>query len=71
MTKRAVTPAKRINDRRRSGVGDNVAFTARPGAGGLGAGKRLSTLVSPSMAQHQYTNRGSRNTRNGSGKKTV
>lgn len=71
MTKKSVKPAKRIDDRRRSGVGDNVAFTARFGASGLGAGKRISALVAPSIAQHQYTNRGARHARNGKGKKAA
>jgi hypothetical protein len=72
MSKRAVTNAKRIDDRRRSGVGDNSPFTAKYGASGLGAGKRVSNLVSPSMAKHQYTNRSvGKTTRNGKGKKTI
>lgn len=73
MTKRSITPAKRIDDRRRSGVGDNSPFTARYGASGLGAGKRVSSLVSPAMAQHQFTNRsvGKSSKSNGKGKKTI
>lgn len=72
MSKRAIKNTKRIDDRRRSGVGDNSPFTARVGAGGLGAGKRISSLVSPSMAQHQYTNRVARSTgANGKGKKAI
>lgn len=73
MSKRAVSSAKRIDDRRRSGVGDNSPFTARYGTSGLGAGKRVSNLVSPSMAAHQYTNRsvGKPNKSNGKGKKTI
>lgn len=70
---RAVKPTKRINDRRRSGVGDNVAFTAaQAGAGGLGAGKRATTLVSRTLTPHQFTNRVARNSlKNGKGKKTI
>ncbi|MFE9834085.1 hypothetical protein ACFYP4_02880 [Streptomyces sp. NPDC005551] len=71
MTKRAIKNTKRIDDRRRSGVGDNSPFTARTGVSGLGAGKRVSSLVGPSMAKHQYTNRGARNSQNGKGKKTI
>jgi hypothetical protein len=73
MTKRAVQQAKRVDDRRRSGVGDNSPFTARYGASGLGAGKRVSSLVSPTMAKHQWTNRsvGTSSKTNGKGKKTI
>lgn len=73
MTKRAVSQAKRIDDRRRSGVGDNSPFTARYGASGLGAGKRVSSLVSPAVAQHQFTNRavGKASKSNGKGRKTI
>ncbi|MFE6739762.1 hypothetical protein [Streptomyces tubercidicus] len=71
MTKRAVQSAKRITDRRRKGVGDNSPFTAKTGGSGLGAGKRVSALVSPAMAQHQFTNRTNRRTSNGKGKKTI
>lgn len=73
MAKRAVQQAKRADDRRKAGNGDNSPFTVRPTAGGLGAGKRVSNLVSPSMTQHQFTNRGGRTTKsgNGKGKKTI
>jgi hypothetical protein len=76
MAKRAAKPTKRIDDRRRSGVGDNVAFTTRAGVGGLGTGTRVSNLVSPVLAQHQFTNRVARNrvtrtVKNGKGKKTI
>jgi hypothetical protein len=54
---RAVKPTKKATDRRRAGVGDNVAFTARVGSGGLGTGQRISNITSPALAQHQYTNR--------------
>lgn len=69
MTKRAAKQPKRADDRRRAGVGDNVAFTVRAGVGGLGAGKRVSNLVSPALALHQFTNRVAK--RNGRGKKTI
>lgn len=68
---RAVKPAKRADDRRRSGVGDNVAFTARPGISGLGAGKRTTTLASRTLTPHQFTNRVARSARNGKGKKIL
>lgn len=68
---RAVKPTKKITDRRRAGVGDNVAFTAKSGISGLGAGKRATTLVSRTLTPHQFTNRVARNRSNGSGKKTI
>lgn len=64
---RAVKPAKRADDRRRKGAGDNVAFTARPSISGLGAGKR-TTLMSRTLTPHQFTNRVARNSM---GKKTA
>lgn len=76
MSKRAVQPTKRITDRRRSGAGDNSAFTVHMGAGGLAAGQRVSNLVAPSMTLHQYTNRAHRtamgtSNANGRGKRTI
>lgn len=75
MTKRAVQPAKRIDDRRRAGAGDNVAFTVRPGAGGLGSGSRASSITPPTLNIHQFTNRSAAKTirgkSNGKGKRTV
>lgn len=64
---RAVKPAKRITDRRRAGAGDNVAFTVRHGH--LGAGKRVASVSSPTIAKHQFTNRGDRV--RSKGKKTI
>jgi hypothetical protein len=74
MSKRAVKPAKRADDRRRAGAGDNVAFTVRPGAGGLGAGRRVTSIVAPALAQHQFTNRAdrlSKSSKNGKGTKKI
>lgn len=68
---RAVKPTKKITDRRRSGIGDNVAFTAHGGAGGLGTGKRTTTVASRNLTPHQFTNRVARNAKNGRGKKTL
>lgn len=69
---RAIKPTKRITDRRRSGNGDNVAFTVA-GTSGLGAGKRTTALVSHTLTQHQFTNRVGSSSRNvnGKGKKTI
>lgn len=67
---RAVKSAKRADDRRRSGVGDNVAFTAKTGVSGLGAGKRSTTLVTRTLAAHQFTNRIAKSG-NGKGRKLV
>ena len=55
---RLVNQTKRAGDRRRAGHGDNSPFTVGPGAGGLGVGQRLASIVSPTLPQHQYTNRG-------------
>lgn len=63
---RAVKPAKKITDRRRSGIGDNVSFTAQSGISGLGAGKRTTTMAVRNLTPHQFTNRVARN---GMGKK--
>lgn len=71
MSKRAVRPASRADDRRRRGAGDNVAFTVRDAKGGLGSGKRTTTLSGRTLAKHQFTNRVARSTRNGVGKKTI
>lgn len=68
---RAVKPTKRADDRRRGGLGDNVAFTAKNGISGLGAGRRATTLVSRTLTPHQFTNRVGRNRSNGKGKKTI